>query len=91
MKLSSSHLPICKAAQVAIIGAGNVGSALAQRIAEKDLANVVLLDISPSRPKGVALDLMEASGLEGHDRTILGTSHYEDTAGSDIVVGNEPG
>lgn len=86
MKLSSSHLPICKAAQVAVIGAGNVGSTLAQRIVEKDLANVVLLDIAPGRPKGVALDLMEASGIEGHDRTILGTTDFLDTAGSDIVV-----
>ncbi|NEQ26785.1 MAG: malate dehydrogenase, partial [Microcoleus sp. SIO2G3] len=74
------------APQVAIIGAGNVGSTLAQRIAEKNLANVVLLDVLSGRPQAVALDLMEARGLEKHDRTIQGTIDYADTAGSDIVV-----
>ena len=86
MKLLPSNLPICQPAQVAIIGAGNVGSALAQRIAEKNMADVVLLDMAAGRPQGIALDLMEASGLEGHDRTLRGTADYADTAGSDIVV-----
>ena len=86
MSLTPSSTPICKAAQVAVIGAGNVGSTLAQRIAEKNLANVVLLDVVDGRPQGVALDLLEARGLEEHDRTLRGTSNYADTAGSDIVV-----
>jgi malate dehydrogenase len=86
MKLLPSNLPICQPAQVAIIGAGNVGSALAQRIAEKNMADVVLLDMAAGRPQGIALDLVEASGLEGHDRTLRGTADYADTAGSDIVV-----
>ena len=73
-------------ARVSIIGAGKVGSTLAQRIAEKNLADVVLLDIAEGWAQGIALDLMEARGLEGHDRTIVGTNHYEDTAGSDLVV-----
>lgn len=76
----------CKPVQVAVIGAGNVGGTLAQRIVERNLANVVLLDILPGRPKGIALDLMEARGLEGHNRMVIGTDSYADTAGSDIIV-----
>jgi malate dehydrogenase len=63
-----------------------VGSTLAQRIAEKNLANVVLLDIINGMPQGIALDLMEARGIERHDRQIIGTNDYTDTTGSDIVV-----
>ena len=59
--------------RVSIIGAGKVGSTLAQRIAEKNLADVVLLDIVEGWPQGVALDLMEARGVERHDRHIVGT------------------
>lgn len=72
--------------RVAVIGAGNVGATLAQRVAEHDLADVVLLDIVEGRPQGIALDLMQARGVEGHDRLITGTNDYADTAGSDIVV-----
>lgn len=72
--------------RVSIIGAGNVGSTLAQRIVEKNLADVVLFDIVAGRPQGVALDLMEAAGIEGHSRKLTGTNHYADTADSDIVV-----
>lgn len=86
MKLSPSSLPLCKAAQIAVIGAGNVGSTLAQRIVEKNLADVVLLDVAAGRPQGIALDLMEARGIEGHDRTLRGTADYADTVGSDVVV-----
>ncbi|MCS6814182.1 MAG: malate dehydrogenase [Cyanobacteria bacterium] len=77
---------VSRSPQVTLIGSGNVGSALAQRILEKNLADVVLLDIVEGRPQGLALDLMEASGLEGHDRRIIGTNDYADTAGSDIVI-----
>lgn len=72
--------------RVSIIGAGKVGSTLAQRIAEKNLADVVLLDIVEGWPQGVALDLMEARGVERHDRQIVGTNNYTDTANSNIIV-----
>lgn len=72
--------------KVSVIGAGNVGSALAQRLAEKNLADVVLLDVVVGRPQGLALDLMEARGVERHDRSIIGTNDYLDTAASDVVV-----
>jgi malate dehydrogenase len=69
-----------------VIGGGKVGSTLAQRIFEKNLADVVLLDIVEGMPQGIALDLMEAQPIERHDRQIIGTNDYADTAGSDIVV-----
>jgi malate dehydrogenase len=69
-----------------VIGAGRVGSTLAQRLAEKNIANVVLLDIVEGMPQGIALDLMQARGVERHDRQIIGTNDYGDTSNSDIVV-----
>lgn len=71
---------------VSIIGAGKVGSTLAQRIIEKNLADVMLLDVVSGLPQGIALDLTEARGIELHDCSIIGTNDYADTAGSDIVV-----
>lgn len=76
----------CQSARVSVIGAGNVGGTLAQRIAESNLADVVLLDIVAGRPQGLALDLMEARFIERHQRQLWGTADYADTAGSDIVV-----
>ncbi|NCJ07554.1 malate dehydrogenase [Synechococcales cyanobacterium C] len=76
----------CQVAQVTVIGAGNVGSTLGQRLAEKNLADVILLDVQPGRPQGLALDLMEARGVEHHDRRILGTADYGDTQDSDVIV-----
>ena len=72
--------------KVSIIGAGNVGRTLAQRVVEHNLAHVCLLDIVEGLPQGIALDLMEARGLEGHNRKIIGTNDYLDTSHSDIVV-----
>jgi len=71
---------------VAIIGAGQVGATTAQRILEKGLADVVLFDVVEGMPQGKALDLMEAAPLEGHDRRIIGTNHYKDIEGAEIVV-----
>jgi malate dehydrogenase len=84
---SSPNSPIvCNLPRVTIVGAGRVGSTLAQRVAEKNLADVVLLDIIAGMPQGLALDLMEARGIEIHNRQIIGTNNYADTAGSQIVV-----
>ncbi|ERN42058.1 malate dehydrogenase, NAD-dependent [Rubidibacter lacunae KORDI 51-2] len=71
---------------VSIVGAGKVGSTLAQRLIEKHLADVVLVDIAVGLPQGIALDLLEARSLEGHDRHICGTNDFADTAGSDVIV-----
>ncbi|MEB3337458.1 MAG: malate dehydrogenase [Leptolyngbyaceae bacterium] len=86
MASSSLDVSASPGCQVSIVGAGNVGSTLAQRIAEKNLADVVLLDIVPGRPQGLALDLMEARGIERHDRQIIGSNDYAETAGSNIIV-----
>jgi malate dehydrogenase len=83
---SSPNFPPCQNHRVSIVGGGKVGSTLAQRIAEKNLADVVLLDVVPGMPQGIALDLLEARGLEHHDCQIIGTTDYTDTADSDIVV-----
>lgn len=86
MSFSPNSPILCNLPRVAIIGAGRVGSTLAQRLAEKNLADVVLLDIIAGMPQGLALDLMEARGIELHNRQIIGTNDYADTSGSAIVV-----
>ena len=72
--------------KVTVIGAGNVGATVAQRLAEKELCDVVLIDIVDGVPQGKALDLAEAAPIEKHDAHLTGTGDYADTAGSDIVV-----
>ena len=72
--------------QVTVIGAGNVGASVAQRVAEGGLADVVLIDIVEGLPQGKALDLAEAAPVVGHDMKVTGTNDYADTAGSDIIV-----
>jgi malate dehydrogenase len=72
--------------RITVIGAGNVGSTLAQRIVEKTLADVVLVDVIASKAEGVALDLMQAGALENHDRQIIGTDDYTFTKDSDVIV-----
>lgn len=84
---SFPHQPIaCNDHRVTIIGAGNVGSTLAHRIAQQNLANVVLVDIVEGMPQAIALDLTHGQGLDRHNRQIKGTNDYADTANSDIVV-----
>jgi malate dehydrogenase len=75
-------------AKISIIGAGNVGATTAHWCAAGELGDVVLLDIpqTENMPKGKALDLMEASPIMGFDARIVGTTSYDDTADSDVVV-----
>ncbi len=75
-----------KKAKVTVVGAGNVGATAAQRIVEKQLADVVLIDIVDGLPQGKALDMMQSAATEGFDTSIIGTNNYDDTAGSDVVV-----
>jgi malate dehydrogenase len=72
--------------KVTVIGSGNVGATLAQRLVDRELADVVLIDILEGIPQGKALDLAEAGPVEGYDCSVIGTNDYKDTAGSDIVV-----
>ena len=72
--------------KVTVIGAGNVGATAAQRLAEKELCDVVLLDIIEGVPQGKALDLAQAAPIEKHDAHLLGANAYDATAGSHIVI-----
>ena len=72
--------------KVTVVGAGNVGATAAQRLAEKELCDVVLVDIVEGVPQGKALDLTEAAPIEKHDAKLTGANGYEATANSDIVI-----
>ena len=72
--------------KVTVVGAGNVGATCAQRLIEKNISDVVLIDIIDGLPQGKALDLMESRPIELHDRKIIGTNNYKDTKDSDVVV-----
>jgi malate dehydrogenase len=72
--------------KVTVVGAGHVGEVTAQRIAEKELADVVLVDIVEGMPQGKALDLLQSGPVEKYDSRVTGTNSYEATAGSDVVV-----
>ncbi len=75
-----------KRKKISVIGAGFVGSTCAHWAASKELGDVVLLDINEGAAKGKALDLFEASPVEGFDSKVIGTADYKDTAGSDVVI-----
>lgn len=72
--------------KVTIIGAGNVGTAAAFYLAEKRVADVMLIDVVEGRSKGKALDLMEAAPIRGYDVHVMGSDSFEDMAGSKVVV-----
>lgn len=72
--------------KVTVIGAGNVGATTAQRLAEKELCDVVLIDVAEGLPQGKALDLREAAPIEKHDASVEGSNGYEASAGSDIII-----
>ena len=72
--------------KVTVVGAGNVGATVAQRIVEKEIADVVLIDIIPGVPQGKSLDMLESAPVEGFDAKIIGSNSYEACAGSDVVV-----
>ncbi|HUT94009.1 MAG TPA: malate dehydrogenase [Thermoguttaceae bacterium] len=77
-----------KRAKISIIGAGNVGATTAHWCAAAELGDIVLLDVPETggMPQGKALDLMQASPIVGFDSNLVGTTRYEDTAESDVVV-----
>jgi malate dehydrogenase len=72
--------------KVTVVGAGHVGATTAQRLAEKELCDVVLIDIIEGVPQGKALDLAEAAPIEKHDANLIGSNHYEDSENSDVVI-----
>ncbi len=72
--------------KVTVIGSGNVGATVAQRLVDKSLADVVLVDILEGVPQGKGLDLLEAGPIEGYDARVIGANDYASTANSDVVV-----
>ncbi|MEK7299259.1 MAG: malate dehydrogenase [Candidatus Margulisiibacteriota bacterium] len=72
--------------KVTVVGAGHVGATAAQRIVEKELADVVLVDIAEGLPQGKALDMLQSAVVEGFDTHIIGTNSYKETANSDVVL-----
>ncbi len=73
-------------AKVTIIGAGQTGSTTAHWLAERGLADIVLIDVVEGMPQGKGLDLTQAMPIVASDSRIVGTNDYADTAGSDIVI-----
>ena len=73
--------------KITVVGAGNVGATTAQRLAEKELAKlVVMVDVVEGVPQGKALDQWESAPIEGFDSRVIGTNGYDETADSDIVI-----
>src|SRR5437867_6342962 len=75
-------------AKITIVGAGNVGATTAHWCAAAELGDIVLVDIpqTENMPRGKALDLAQAGPIAGFDASIRGTTGYEETVGSDVVV-----
>jgi malate dehydrogenase len=72
--------------KVAVIGSGNVGATTVQRLAELNIADIVMLDIVEGMPQGKALDILQAAPLIGYDVDVIGTNDYADISDSDIVI-----
>src|SRR6059036_1522819 len=72
--------------KITVVGAGNVGATCAQRLAERDYADVVLVDIVEGLPQGKALDMNQSGPVVGYEPTVTGANGYDETAGSDICV-----
>jgi len=72
--------------KITVVGGGNVGATTAQRLAERDYADIVLVDIVEGMPQGKALDLNQAGPVVGYEANVTGTNGYDETSGSDIVV-----
>ena len=72
--------------KITVVGAGNVGATVAQEVARRDYADVVLVDIIEGLPQGKALDMNQAGPVLGHEPRVTGTNGYGETAGSDVVV-----
>jgi malate dehydrogenase len=76
----------CERNKVTIVGAGNVGASTAQRLVQKELTDVVLVDVVDGLAQGKALDLLESGPLEDYDSKLVGSTNYEATRDSDIIV-----
>jgi malate dehydrogenase len=81
---TKEEIPLRK--KVTVVGAGHVGANCGLRIADKELADVVLVDVIEGVPQGKALDLLQSGPVQGYDVMVTGSNDYEPTANSDIVI-----
>src|SRR5256885_3597662 len=72
--------------KVTVVGAGNVGATCAQVLAQRDYADVVLVDIKEGLPEGKALDIDQMGAVLGYEPNVVGSTSYDASAGSDVVV-----
>jgi len=72
--------------KITVVGAGNVGASVAQYAVERELGDVVLVDVIEGIPQGKALDLAQAGPVHGYDAVLTGSNGYDETSNSDIVV-----
>ena len=72
--------------KITVVGAGNVGATTAQRLAERDYADIVLVDIKEGLPQGKALDINQMAPVLGYEPSVVGTNGYDETEGSAVVV-----
>lgn len=84
--ISSDDRSVFNRKKVTVVGAGNVGATAAFLLAQKQLANIVLIDVVEGVPQGKALDMHETSPIQSFDTTVIGTNDYADTANSDLVI-----
>lgn len=78
--------PAFRRRKITVVGAGHVGATVALLAAQKELADIVLIDVVEGIPQGKALDMYEASPVIGFDAAVFGTQDYADTADSDLVI-----
>lgn len=83
--LQHSNTPMSRK-KITVIGAGNVGATTAQRLVEREIGDIVLVDIVEGMPQGKAMDMAEAGPIYGYDTEVIGTNGYDETADSDIVI-----
>ena len=72
--------------KISLIGAGQIGGTLAHLLSIKEIANVVLFDVAEGLAKGKALDIAQSTSIDGYKTNIIGTSNYEDTKNSDVII-----
>jgi len=84
--VNSSELSVFHPKKITVVGAGNVGATAAFLAAQKELADIVLIDVVEGVPQGKALDMFESSPIQRFDSSVVGTNDYADTANSDLVI-----
>ena len=85
-EINSSGLSVFNPKKITVVGAGHVGATAAFLAAQKELADIVLIDVVEGVPQGKALDMHESSPIQRFDSSVVGTNDYKDTVNSDLVI-----